>query len=221
MKLLVLALIALGMFLCITFLRKWFDKFILIAFAIGCAVNANLFNSLTRPVEGLGLYFGIDAILYTIFLYAILVAYFKYGRDYAKDIALSSIVAIIISAFIEFFANGTAGGFTTGLLKSLSLYFISSIGSIVGIILMIIYVKKMEEMHVSKYISLPVAIIIGCIVNSTIYFLGYNVLYGNSITDFVKYLVGSYLGRLFSIAISILCFFINEKYWKVIEPKVE
>ena len=50
MNVFILALIGLGLFLALAILRKWFDSFILIAFSIGAACNANFYHALTTPV---------------------------------------------------------------------------------------------------------------------------------------------------------------------------
>ena len=51
-----------------TLFRRWIDIPTLIAVAIGCAVNANIFTPLNSGVEVGSLVFSIEAILYTLFM---------------------------------------------------------------------------------------------------------------------------------------------------------
>ena len=88
-----------------TFFRRWIDVPVLIAVAIGCAVNANLFNPLTAPIVVEPFTFSIEIVLYTLFMYTLVVRMLDYGNVQARTMMLTSIAAIIISAFIELMAN--------------------------------------------------------------------------------------------------------------------
>ena len=77
----------------------------LYALAIGGIVNANFFHAQNYPIEFFGLPFGIDSILYTLFVFCVFVMYITEGKKQGYILAISSVVAIIISAAFQLFAD--------------------------------------------------------------------------------------------------------------------
>ena len=210
MNVVYLALIGLGLFLCLAILRKWFDSFILIAFSIGAACNANFYHAGTTPVVAGPFVFAIDSILFTLFVYTIIVKYLHYSLKEAKNMAIASIVAIVLSAVIEFLAKLNSFGYSNALLLNSIYYIFSALGSLVGIWLMLYFLEHTKNMNV--YLRIAIAIVIGGVINSTIYYLGMFIINGH-IENFLGVLLGSYIGKLYSIGLALLCYFIcGSKY---------
>ena len=209
MQLFYLALIGLGIFLILSILRKWFDSFILIAFSIGAACNANFYHALTTPVVCGPFIFAIDSILFTLFIHTIIVKYLHYSLKDAKNMAIASIVAIILSAAFEFLTKLNAFGFSGDLLFSFLNYIFSAFGSLAGIWIMFYFLENTKNMNV--YIRIFIAILIGGFINSTIYYLGIIIINGQ-IDNFWSIFFGSYIGKLYASGLSLLCYWVNGKF---------
>lgn len=212
-----LALLIIFMFIAFgltTLFRRWIDIPTLVAVAIGCAVNANIFNPLTAPIEVGPFAFSIEIVLYTLFMYTIIVRVLDYGQKAAKTMTFTSIAAIIISAFIELVSNLMTKGFTADSFKIFSYYLFSSIGTIAGAWLMIFITIKCQKKNVSSYIIIPIAIIASSIVHA-IFFYGGIALVEWRFGVYAAYqTLGTIIGKAVCIALSVLCYFINQKFWK-------
>ena len=223
-QLTILAVILVFGFSLFTFLRKWADSFVIIAFAIGFVVNANLFTPFTGyGIEVGPIIFAADSILYTMFLYCICVKALHYTVKEVKLVVYSSIVAIIISAFIEFFANLSKmpvleSEYVVNLVKRLLEYIFSAGSSLLACWYMVWVIKKMEAKGISRYLILPAAMIGGALIDSTLYYCLDAAIYGgfgstNGIEYFAKTLAGSWIGKIVACLFSIFCYFINDKFW--------
>ena len=201
-----LALIGFGLFLTLAILRKWFDSFILIAFSIGAACNANFYHALSTPIELGPFTFAIDSILFTLFMHTLIVKYLHYSLKDAKNMAIASVVAIILSACFEFLAKVNAFGYSQILLLSFINYLFSALGSLIGIWLMFVFLERTKKMNV--YLRIFIAILIGSVLNSTIYYLGVLAIDGY-IEKFWSILLGSYIGKLYAIGLSLACYWFN------------
>ena len=79
-----------------------------------------------------------------------------------------------------------------------------------GIWLMLYFLEHTKNMNV--YLRIAIAIVIGGVINSTIYYLGMFIINGH-IENFWGVLLGSYIGKLYSIGLALLCYFIcGSKY---------
>lgn len=200
-----------------TLFRKWLDAPTLMAVAIGCACNANIYTNITNPIEMGFFTFSPQIVLYVLFMYTIMVRMLDYSYKQAKFMTFTSVGAIIISAVIELFALASTHGFSYNLLTSFSYYLFSSIGTLAGVWLMIWLTVFCRKIKVNKYLI----IIFGILVSSAVYYFFY---YGGISLinlDFGLYTIfdalGTIIGELVCIAAALVCYFINQKYWK---PKI-
>ena len=211
------ALLVIFMFLAFgltTLFRRWIDIPTLLAVAIGCAVNANIFNPLTAPVK-LGFFtFSIEIVLYTLFMYTIIVRILDYSYKDAKRMTFTSIAAILISAFIEFVALVSYKGFSIEAMKTFSFYFLSSIGTIAGAWIMIWITIRCREKNISSYLIIPFAIIASGLIHSVIYYGGMALINWKIDEAAVSMILGAIIGKAVCIGLGVLCYFINQKYWK-------
>ena len=206
MNVFILAVIGLGIFLTLGILRKWFDSFILIAFSIGAACNANFYHALTTPIVCGPFIFAIDSILFTLFMHTLIVKYLHYSLKEARNMAIASIVAIILSATFEFLAKINAFGYSHALLLSFINYSFSALGSLIGIWLMFYFLEHTKKMNV--YLRIFLAILIGSFINSTVYYVGVLAVDGY-IDKIWNILLGSYIGKLYAIGLSLFCYWFN------------
>ena len=212
MNILFWILIAVLAFAFITFIRKWHDYALLFTIAIGFAVNANIFNSMSVPINFAGMTFAIDSILYTGFMFAVIVCAKGYGIRKAKILSSATIAAILLSAGIEFFAKMSAFGYSFEYMSSFLGYIFSAIGTFLGIWLMLFIFEKLEAKKVNVYLNFVICILIASIVNSTIYYAGVIIVNGN-ITNLWSIIAGSYLGKLFCILLCLLSYFASTHWW--------
>ena len=222
-----LALLIIFMFLAYgltTLCRRWIDIPTLIAVAIGCAVNANIFNPLTAPIHVGPFTLSIETVLYTLFMYTIVVRILDYGFGEAKRMTFTSVAAIIISAIIELFARLMMNGFTVDNFREFSYYIFSSIGTVLGVWLMVFVTIWMRKKGASSYLIIPVAIAASSIVHAIFFFGGIALVnWDYSIYSFVESL-GTIIGKTICIGLSVLCYFINKEFWvplNLIEKKEE
>ena len=207
-----------------TLFRRWIDIPTLLAVAIGCAVNANIFNPLTAPIVLGPFTFSIEIVLYTIFMYTIVVRILDYGYQDAKRMTFTSVAAIIISAFIEFIALVSYSGFTVEVMKAFSFYFLSSIGTVAGAWVMVWITIRCRAKNISSYLIIPFAIIASGLIHSVIYYGGMALINWKIDDAATSMILGAIIGKSVCIGLSVLCYFINKKYWiplNLIEKEAE
>lgn len=205
-----------------TLFRKWIDIPTLLAVAIGCACNANFFTSMTYPINIGPFTFSFEIVLYTLFIYTVLIRILDYGYNAAKVMTFTSIAAIIISAVIELTVMLSRNGFTSIVFKNFSYYLFSSVGTLLGVWLMIAITIGLTKHKVSCYIIIPLALVAASVVHSVIFYGGIALV---NITTLIKAdskdileqalhaFLGALVGKGLCIGLSVLCYFINKTVW--------
>ena len=198
-----------------TLFRRWIDVPVLLAVAIGCAVNANIFNPYTAPIVVGPFTFSIEIVLYTLFMYTIIVRILDYSYKDAKTMTFTSIAAILISAFIELVAFLMTQGDVWQAFKSFAIYLFSSIGTIVGVWIMVLITILCRKKNISPYLIIPFAIIPSSIIHAIFFYGGMIIVYQNTdIFDLAYGALGTIIGKSVCILLSIFCYFINQKWWR-------
>ena len=197
-----------------TLFRRWIDIPTLIAVAIGCAVNANIFNPVTYPIEVGELAFSIEIVLYTLFIYTIMVRILDYGYGEAKRMTFTSVAAILISAFIELVATLMSNGFTAHTFHIFSYYLFSSIGTIFGVWMMIFVTIHLRAKNASSYAIIPLGIAVASIIHAIFFYGGISLMEWEIGLYTLKAFIGTIIGKTVCIVLSMLCYFINKNYWK-------
>ena len=198
-----------------TLFRRWIDVPVLLAVAIGCAVNANIFNPYTAPIVVGPFTFSIEIVLYTLFMYTIIVRILDYSYKDAKTMTFTSIAAILISAFIELVAFLMTQGDVWQAFKSFAIYLFSSIGTIVGVWIMVLITILCRKKNLSPYLIIPFAIIPASIIHAIFFYGGMIIVYQNTdIFDLAYGALGTIIGKSVCILLSIFCYFINQKWWR-------
>ena len=211
MKLWFLLLMGILLFAFFVFARRWHDFSMLFTIAIGFAVNANIYNGITMPVYLGDIKFSIDSILYTGFTFTVIICAYEYGVRKAKILTYSTIAAVLLSAVIEFLAHLSSNGYSTALLINLLGYLFSSIGTFVGVWLALIIFEKLNN-RLNIYFLVFILVLVISICNSTCYHTYYLLATGN-VAGFGYIVLGSYLGKFYSIILGLIGFYINRHYW--------
>lgn len=199
-------------FVFITLVRKWHDYAILFTIAIGFAINANIFHALSAPIYWGSLIFSIDSILYTGFMFCVVICANEYGIRKAKILTSSAIAAILLSAVIEFLAKiSTTSGFAPEYFTTMCGYVFSAVGTFLGVWLMLYVFEKLKAKNLNIYVNMIVCILIASIINSSVFY-GFTLLI-NSIENFANIIVGSYIGKIFCIILCLLSYYVNTHYY--------
>ena len=196
-----------------TLFRRWLDVPTLIGVAIGCAVNANLFTPLNYPVIVGELTFSIESILYTLFMYTVVIRILDYSYDDAKKLTLTSVAAIIISGIIELVALLSLNGFSAEVFQKFAVYLFSSIGTIIGVWLMVFFTIGFKKRRVSSYIIIPIVIAVSTIIHALFYYGGMSLVFWERTAYTYRMLLGTIIGKAACVGLSVLCYFINQKFW--------
>ena len=212
MSLWFLALLGVLFFALLTLCRRWYDYAILFTFAIGFAVNANIYNSMSTPVTFYKLIFAIDSILYTGFTFTVVICAKEYGVRKAKVLTSSTIAAVLLSALIELCASISSFGFDVDFIKTFFGYIASAIGTFTGIWIMLYIFEKMNNKNINIYLTFFVCVLVSSIINSSIYY-GYALIVYQDINYFIFILLGSYIGKLYAIILGLISYAINRNIW--------
>ncbi len=213
-NLIILLLATIIFFAAFTFARKFNDIAVLIAVAIGCCVNANIFTAVSHPITVWGMTFGIDSILYSMFLFTIIIRMFDYSIREGQVMTLTSIAAILISAVIEYVAIVSyKGTFEKIDLFNLIKYFASAVGTFISIWLIEKLYLAMSKKNLNKYFMFLILILNGGLINALFLYgvMGLiNGFSGHSLSIFL----GSLILRLFCVALCHTSYYIYEKFLK-------
>ncbi len=211
MSIYILILFALVGFAFLAFARKWHDYAMLFTIAIGCAVNANIHNSVSAPVVLGPFTFAIDSILYSMFMFTVIICARDYDARRAKILTSSAIAAILVSAVIEFFAGWSSVGYSDELLITFIGYFSSAFGTFVGVWVMLAVFTKLNG-KINVNLTFVICVLIASLLNSAIYYFGVIAVSGQ-IENFVFILLGSAIGKAFCVILGLLAYYINTHFW--------
>ncbi len=176
----------------------------LYALAIGGVVNANFFHSGLYPIDCFGLPFGIDSILYTLFVFCVAYTLIKEDRKSAYLIAFSGIIAIIFSALMQLFADILSNGASIEALNTFLGFIISAFASVVAIVVIIEVLNRLK-IKINSYFLIIIGVLIATIINSGIYF-PLSCLINGTPANIFTLLLTSFLGKLLTLGFSLLTF---------------
>lgn len=196
----------------ITIVRKWHDYSMLFTIAIGFAVNANIFNSGTVPMYLGNIVFSIDSILYTGFMFVVIICAREYGVRKAKILTSSCIAAILLSAVIEFLANISSFGYQTSFLISSLSYLYSALGVFAGVWIMLLLYKHLDTLKTNVVLNFVFCTILTSIINTSIYY-GLMFITLGDYTTVWEAVLGSFIGKVICIVLGLISYYINTHYW--------
>ncbi|MDD2445817.1 MAG: hypothetical protein PHX09_03300 [Clostridia bacterium] len=217
-NIMVLILFTVLMFIIFVIARKMFGKNALFVIGIGSVIGANLYNANDFPIAIGNLVFGIDSIIYTLFVFSILSMYMEYGMQSMRDALYSAAGSILLTGLLAFGGYYFQAGITNAMILNFGSYFFSLIGTVVAIELMIWVYKKLN-LKINIYLNIAIGLALASLVNSMIYY-GLSFLFIGSTSEvFLQALIGSYIGKGFCIILCLLAFYIGKLWDKYTERK--
>ena len=188
----------------------------LYALAIGGIVNANFFHARNYPIECFGLPFGLDSIIYTLFLFCVFLMYIKEGKKQGYLLALSSVLAIIISAAFQLIVDLFTKGFNVESFRVFGVFFVSAFATSISIVILIELLEKVKR-KINPYLLLLLSMTLVSIINTVIY-CGLVDLVSNPVSDVFELLLTSFIGKIIAILSSVIPYYLINKIYK--EEKV-
>ncbi len=186
---------------------KW-KKSILYTIAIGSIVNANIFHAIDYPINIFGLNFGMNSVIYVLYLFCILIMYKDFGKKETNTLIVCSLGGIIFAAAVQFLTNVASNGYAIEYLQDILAYFASCISSLVASLLLI-KIFEIFNKKLNIYINTALTLLIASFIDSIIYYgitLSLKISFLSS--DFWISLATLYLGKIISIIFAVvsLCF---------------
>ena len=207
-----------------TLIRRKMDVFFLITFAIGAAINANIFNTFYYPITLGPLTFGLNEFLYPLFVLTMVIRLLDYSKEEAKAMLISTLAAIMLSAFIQFFAEISfhypydKDRDFVNVFIPLILYAISTLATLVAFVIIFKIYPLLKKLN--KYFSLVIIMVIVNAINGFVYsgvaslFYYQSDLAYNLLDNFGSVVFGSLIIRTFAIGLSLISYLVNNKIWK-------
>lgn len=209
MKFVLFLIFSLVVFLSVLLGGKKYRSTALYALAIGGVVNANFFHAGNYPIQIFGLPFGIDSIIYTLFVFCVIVMYIKEGRKSAYTLSFSSIIAIMFSALMQLVSDLLSKGSSPAVWNSFLNFTVSSIASVIAIIIMLEILNKIKNKNC--YFIMLIGIIVATFINSSIYY-PITTLIMRVPENIFKLLLTSIIGKFIALLCSILTLYIINLY---------
>lgn len=212
-NLLIFIIFIISIFALLAVAIKFFPKDSIFTIAIGAVIGANIYNASTYPLDIFGIRFGFDSIIYTIFLFCMLVMYIDYGRRDLKIVLYTALFSIFFSAFLFVFGTYSQTGWTDGLWTSILSYLASIVGTFCAVWAMVALFGFLKERNLNIYVIVPLVLFFASLVNTIIYFGLTFVFSGQIVQDFLNMMAGSYIGKIIASLLCIALFGVH-KIWQ-------
>ncbi len=210
MDFLFLVLTAVLVFAILIVSNRFWGKDALFVVGIGCAIGSNIYNVGDYGIVIGNLVFGIDSVIYTVFVFVVLLCLKNYDEKSAFTLLYSAMGSIMLSALLMFIASWASAGFASNLIWGFVSYLISVIATFAALFTTIKLFKYFEGKNLNVYLNFLINVLIASFINSLIYFGAVAIISGFE-ENFLGQLGASYLGKLMSTAFSLLTYFICTK----------
>lgn len=210
MDFLFLVLTAVLVFVILIVSNRFWGKDALFVVGIGCAIGSNIYNVGDYGIVIGNLVFGIDSVIYTVFVFVVLLCLKNYDEKSAFTLLYSAMGSIMLSALLVFIASWASAGFASNLIWGFVSYLISVIATFVALFTTIKLFKYFEGKNLNVYLNFLINVLIASFINSLIYFGAVAIISGFE-ENFLGQLGASYIGKLMSTAFSLLTYFICTK----------
>ena len=210
MDFLFLVLTAVLVFAILIVSNRFWGKDALFVVGIGCAIGSNIYNVGDYGIVIGNLVFGIDSVIYTVFVFVVLLCLKNYDEKSAFTLLYSAMGSIMLSALLVFIASWASAGFASNLIWGFVSYLISVIATFAALFTTIKLFKYFESKNLNVYLNFLINVLIASFINSLIYFGAVAIISGFE-ENFLGQLGASYIGKLMSTAFSLLTYFICTK----------
>ncbi len=205
MNLLWFVLIGLAIFFSLFLGGRKYRGTALYALAIGGIVNANFFHAGNYPIDIFGLDFGIDSIIYTVFVFCVIVMYFEGGRRSAYILMFSSVIAILFSALIQLLSTLLSIGASSLAWAIFGDFVISALASVIAVTAMLEILHKLKIKN--SYVCTVLGILITSVLNSAIYY-PLSTLINGMPDNIVMLLTTSFSGKAMAMVMAVLTLYV-------------
>ena len=223
MKILILSIVAVVFFLITALCRKWKNVPVLIAVTIAAAVNTNYTVAYEYRV-GLGaLILGVDSIVAFLYLYNVIIMCIEVDTKRAYSLCFNSVAAIVLAGVIETSAlTASHGALTLETMVPFLFNFVSACGCMAaGLVAIYIADRLKTKTKVCDYAIVLTTTLIGSIIHSAIFSLGYMIKYVDIFDNMNTYL-GCICGGLVEKGILIILGIVTLLFArKVLKIKIE
>ena len=210
MDFLFLVLTAVLVFVILIVSNRFWGKDALFVVGIGCAIGSNIYNVGDYGIVIGNLVFGIDSVIYSVFVCVVLLCLKNYDEKSAFTLLYSAMGSIMLSALLVFIASWASAGFASNLIWGFVSYLISVIATFAALFITIKLFKYFEGKNLNVYLNFLINVLIASFINSLIYFGAVAIISGFE-ENFLGQLGASYIGKLMSTAFSLLTYFICTK----------
>lgn len=195
--------------------HKW-QLSALYCFAIGGAVNSNFFHIGDYPIFIGNFVFGIDSVIYTLFIFCVIITADKFGNKDAMKLTYSSMGAIGFAAVMQFIADWSQTGvINTDITWSLISFIASIVATLIAVVVILRVYEHLKQKNYNRYFSIGLVMLIASLINSFIYFGVVAIWNGGLAGNFGWILISSYIGKIMSICFSLFTFYLL----KIIQKK--
>ena len=137
MDFLFLVLTAVLVFAILIVSNRFWGKDALFVVGIGCAIGSNIYNVGDYGIVIGNLVFGIDSVIYTVFVFVVLLCLKNYDEKSAFTLLYSAMGSIMLSALLVFIASWASAGFASNLIWGFVSYLISVIATFAALFITI------------------------------------------------------------------------------------
>lgn len=197
-------------FLCSLIGYKNFRSTTLYALAIGGAVNANFFHAGNYPINCFGLTFGIDSLIYILFVFCVVVMLLKENKKSAYLLAFSGIIAIMFSALMQLTSSLLSVGSSEYVWNTFFTFVISCIASVIALFVMIETINKIKHKFNNYWVML-IGILIAIIIDSALYY-PLAALINGAPENILSLVLTSFIGKAIALLFSLLTLYLINKY---------
>ena len=200
----------------ICFEKKNIWNTIISSIGIAGVVNANFFHSGNYPIDIFGMQFGIDSIIYTFFVFTIILNYLYFGKKSAITYTISGASAVFLAGAIGVTAKAFHSGHSIEAWNEFGTFSVSTAATIAAGVAMIFLIDLLKKRtKINDMVVVIIGILIATFINSTIYY-SIEPLLQNYKFDWIPILT-SLLGKF--IALLAACFAFG--FMKLIERKIK
>jgi hypothetical protein len=190
----------------------------LYALSIGGAVNANFFHAGKYPIYCFGLPFGLDSIIFSVFVYCVIIMFLKVSKRDAYILTFSTVIAIMFSAVMQLVAELFTIGSCFAVWKTFLNFSVSAVASLIAVWVMLETLDRLKNKNQNQYVLMIVGMLIVSLLNSAIYYSIATWINGAPENIFILVLT-SFIGKIIALACAIGALYLTSKIEKVIERR--
>ena len=183
-------IVCISCFVLLFIVKHLFGSNGLITLGIGGIVGSNVYHIIDYPITDGNFIFGIDSVIYTLFLSCVILLVLENQTRIAYLLMYSGIGAVLLSNFLSAFAT------------------------FVAVFLILKLPQKLQQKNWNKYLIFILCVLLASLINSLIYYGGLAVFEGGFDASFGWTLLSSYIGKILSIAVAVVLWLISNSIYK-------